>query len=72
MAVRPLTVSRHMLGEGGAHLRLVLRSSLADRAAARALMKSIQVASMVLASSRLGTKAHIARGCIAGLTACAS
>ncbi len=35
-------------------------------------MKSIQVASMVAASSRLGTKAHMARGCIAGLTACAS
>lgn len=52
----------------GAHLRLMLRSSLADRAAARALMKCIHVASILLASSILGTNAHSALGCIAGLT----
>lgn len=46
----------------------MLRSSLADRAAAKALMKCIHVASIVLASSRLGTNAHSALGCIAGLT----
>ena len=50
------------------HLRRLLRSSLAERAAARALMKCIQVASMLLASSRFGTKAQSALGCTAGLT----
>ena len=50
------------------HLRRLLRSSLAESAAARALMKCIQVASMLLASSKFGTKAQSALGCTAGLT----
>ena len=50
------------------HLRRLLTSSLAESAAARALMKCIQVASMLLASSRFGTKAQSALDCTAGLT----
>ena len=50
------------------HLRRLLRSSLAESAAARALMKCIHVASMLLANSKFGTKAQSALGCTAGLT----